>query len=230
MIYCSATSNGLLETGRINTIKTGYAAGAGIEAPLTERLSVKAEYLYVKFSGATVESGLLAPFNQPFTHSADLAVNIARIGRNYRWGGDVSPATAAVIPIKAPRLPALEPVGSSWVIETGARLWFSTGEACRGPHFPSSAFWRTWSQEFLDLFLASTYSCLPFPSKAALGSVYCWARMNAFHRSRAISLRMRNDSFWIKSWRMKRYPDSVLCAALCGRARTAGGNGWPERY
>lgn len=120
-------SGGALEEGKIDTVKAGYTVGGGVEAPLTDRLSLKAEYLYVKFSGATVSGYLPPPPNQAFTHSADLAANIVRLGLNYRFVGADPRSAAVVMPAKAPALKAPPPVSSDWEVETGARLWFSTG-------------------------------------------------------------------------------------------------------
>jgi opacity protein-like surface antigen/outer membrane protease len=120
-------SGGALEEGQIDTVKTGYAVGGGVEAPLTDRLSLKAEYLYVKFSDTTVSGSLPPPPSQAFTHSAGLAANIVRVGLNYRFVGVDPWRGGAVIPVKAPLLKAPPLVGSDWEVETGARLWLSTG-------------------------------------------------------------------------------------------------------
>jgi opacity protein-like surface antigen len=120
-------SGGALEEGQIDTVKTGYAVGGGIEAPLTDRLSLKAEYLYVKLGDTTVSGSLLPPPSQAFTHSADLAANIVRVGFNYRFLGADPWRGGAVMPVKAPLLQAPSLATSDWEVETGARLWLSTG-------------------------------------------------------------------------------------------------------
>jgi opacity protein-like surface antigen len=81
----------------------------------------------VRFSDATVTGALPPPPNQAFTHSADLAANIVRVGLNYRFVGADPRPTAAVMPVKAPLSKAPALIGSDWEVETGARLWFSTG-------------------------------------------------------------------------------------------------------
>jgi outer membrane immunogenic protein len=78
------------ESGKLDTVKAGYAVGGGIEAPLTERLSVKAEYLYVDFGNAA-GAATNPPAGQIFTHTRDLTADILRAGLNYRFGGPDTP-------------------------------------------------------------------------------------------------------------------------------------------
>jgi outer membrane immunogenic protein len=76
------------ETASFSRTKLGYTVGGGIEAGLWSNWTVKAEYLYVNFGTSSIK--LVAPVvsgsQQPFTHSADLQANIARVGLNYRLG------------------------------------------------------------------------------------------------------------------------------------------------
>ncbi len=64
-------TNRTFESGSVDAPKAGYAVGGGVEAPLTDRLSVKAEYLFVDFgnTAGSVTANNLAPFfpNQTFT-------------------------------------------------------------------------------------------------------------------------------------------------------------------
>jgi opacity protein-like surface antigen len=116
-----------LEAGKIDTNKTGYAVGGGVETALTHRLSLKAEYLHVQFGDATVPGNLPPAVIQAFTHTADLSADIVRVGLNYRFAGvDPGPPVAAM-PVKAPLPKAPSLIGSDWEVEVGARLWFSTG-------------------------------------------------------------------------------------------------------
>jgi opacity protein-like surface antigen len=119
-------TNGLLESAKANTGKAGYAVGGGVEVPLSGWLSLKAEYLFAHFgrTNAPVTSNTIAVSspNQIFSHSADLTANIARVGLNYRFfGGDAR--TPAITPLWA-----AVPFFTEWEIETGARLWFSSGK------------------------------------------------------------------------------------------------------
>lgn len=128
------------ESGKLDTVKAGYTVGGGVEAPLTDRLSLKAEYLYVDFAntaGAVTANNL--PAGQGFTHSSDLKADIVRAGLNYRFGGpDAPPMSDTIMPLKAPAWKAAPPLGSDWEVETGARLWFSTGRDGEGPLFTPS--------------------------------------------------------------------------------------------
>jgi outer membrane immunogenic protein len=77
------------EAGQVDTTKVGYAVGGGVEAPLTNRLSVKADYLHVGFgntAGASTANNLLPMFPaQAFTHSSDLKADMVRVGLNYHF-------------------------------------------------------------------------------------------------------------------------------------------------
>ena len=125
-------SNGVPESGSVDAPKAGYAVGGGIEAPLTDRLSVKAEYLFVDFgnTAGSVTANNLAPFfpHQTFTHSAGLRADIVRAGLNYRFGGADAPSSHDLfMSFAAPAWKARPPFFADWEIETGARLWLSSG-------------------------------------------------------------------------------------------------------
>jgi outer membrane immunogenic protein len=69
----------------------GWTVGGGLEWKLSPSMSVKAEYLYVdlggedyRFSGTTFTG---APFDTD-SFPADLTLHVARIGLNYRFGGN----------------------------------------------------------------------------------------------------------------------------------------------
>jgi outer membrane immunogenic protein len=66
-----------------STWHTGFAAGAGYEAMLTNNLSFKAEYLYIGMPTDTIRTG--ADGIYAFSFQDD--VQIARIGLNYKFGG-----------------------------------------------------------------------------------------------------------------------------------------------
>ena len=121
-----------LESAKINSTKTGYVVGAGFETPLSDRLSLKAEYQYVNFgrSTATVTGNTLEPFftNQVFTHTGDFSANILRLGLNYRLGDGYRLPGVAAIPLQATSpLNAWPLERSGWEVEAGARTWFSSG-------------------------------------------------------------------------------------------------------
>jgi opacity protein-like surface antigen len=128
-------TNGASESGRLDTTKAGYAVGGGVEAPLTSRLSLKADYLHVNFadtSGTVTAQTSFAPIplfsNQIFAHSSALKVSILRAGLNYRFGGpDVWPNSGPIMPLKASVWKAPPSISTDWEAETGARLWRSSG-------------------------------------------------------------------------------------------------------
>ena len=125
-------SHHVFESGSIDAPKAGYAVGGGVEAPLTDRLSVKAEYLFVDFgnTAGSVTANSLAPFfpNQTFTHSAGLRADVVRAGLNYRFGGADAPLSPDLfMSFHAPAWKARPPFFADWEIETGARLWLSSG-------------------------------------------------------------------------------------------------------
>jgi opacity protein-like surface antigen len=126
-------SFGVLQSARSNDWKAGWVVGGGIEAPLTGRLSLKAEYLHVDFNRITAGQTSSNIALQAFNQSGDLKANIVRIGLNYRFTGSdpwiaapVSPAAPGKTPIlKAP--PAVV-AASDWEVELGARAMFSSGK------------------------------------------------------------------------------------------------------
>jgi opacity protein-like surface antigen len=128
------------EAGKVDTTKVGYAVGGGIEAPLTNRLSVKADYLHVGFgntAGASTANNLLPAFPaQAFTHSSDLKADMVRVGLNYHFNDTGAPSShASLLPVKAPPLKLEPPSLADWQVEVGARLWFSSGRENEGPLF-----------------------------------------------------------------------------------------------
>lgn len=87
------TSSGT-EAASVKTDKAGYAVGAGFEYAMPANWSVKAEYLYLGFGSiATAPTPVIFPGpvvgGSVFSHSADLSVNVFRVGVNYHFGGPV---------------------------------------------------------------------------------------------------------------------------------------------
>ena len=101
--FVFSPANGVAESAKLDAAKAGYVIGGGVEAPLTDRLSVKAEYLYVKFSDAAASGSLSAgAAPQTFAHTGNLAANILRLGLNYRFAGvDARPGGLAM-PVRMP--------------------------------------------------------------------------------------------------------------------------------
>jgi outer membrane immunogenic protein len=65
--------------------QVGFAAGAGVEVALNERLSLKGEYLYVGFPDETTpyQNGSADPDEDVMTYRSD--AHLLRIGLNYRF-------------------------------------------------------------------------------------------------------------------------------------------------
>ena len=68
--------------------RAGWAVGGGAEVAIDRMWSVKAEYLYTDF-GHTTGSSVFLPGGSTFTHdhSVRLVTQAARLGLNYRFGG-----------------------------------------------------------------------------------------------------------------------------------------------
>lgn len=79
---------GALFTGSSARTQAGWTVGTGTEYALTEKLSLKAEYLYTSFnalSGPAVGIGA-TPFAGSFT-TGRFATQVTRVGFNWRFGG-----------------------------------------------------------------------------------------------------------------------------------------------
>lgn len=79
-----------LEKAAITKTKLGWALGAGAEYALGAHWSLKADYLYASFGNvATTTTTFTSTFGpsptNSFSHTADLKVNIARVGVNYKF-------------------------------------------------------------------------------------------------------------------------------------------------
>ena len=85
--------------------RLGWAAGAGVEAPVAPHWTARLEYLFTDYgnSGTTFLAGA-----QRF--DSDLMLHEIRAGLNYQFGNDVLPANTAPIFTKAPATPALDTV------------------------------------------------------------------------------------------------------------------------
>jgi outer membrane immunogenic protein len=80
------------ESASASVLKTGWIAGGGLEYAINKHLSSRAEYLFVDFGSVsnagtvlTVNSGVYSWPENPFTHTATLTSNIARVSANYRF-------------------------------------------------------------------------------------------------------------------------------------------------
>jgi outer membrane immunogenic protein len=84
----NANGGGFGNSG-VTSTATGYVVGGGAEWSLARSWTVKAEYLHVGFGSLTTSSTIFplqVPTAQnPFTSSANLAVNLFRAGLNYKF-------------------------------------------------------------------------------------------------------------------------------------------------
>jgi opacity protein-like surface antigen len=124
-------NTGAEETGSLHTLKPGYAFGGGVEAPITNKLSIKADYLHSAFSntaGKSTSNNLLPVFpDQVFTYSSGLKADLFRVGLNYHFGSELEPNGVSILPLKAPSMKAAPSIFKDWTFEAGARTWLSTG-------------------------------------------------------------------------------------------------------
>jgi opacity protein-like surface antigen len=112
-----------VEAGTFATTKAGGVVGGGVEMALSDRWSVKGEYLFADFGQSTVNASIYKSATQAsFAHSTDLKENIARLGINYHFGPG-STAHAADVFVKA------QPVGSPGWNWSGIYLGYNVGSA-----------------------------------------------------------------------------------------------------
>lgn len=81
---------GASESASTSKLKAGWALGAGLEWALTNRWTVKAEYLHVDFgkltaAGTITNVSVGAAYSQGISTTADLSGDIVRLGVNYRF-------------------------------------------------------------------------------------------------------------------------------------------------
>ena len=131
----SVAALGAEQQGNLDKLRAGYAVGGGIEVALTERLSVKAEYLFVDFGrtfGHEVDNdfaNFTPPVAQSFAQSMDLRANLLRVGLNYRFGVADPAASGAGLSMQYRPPAAVMPIfdRSNWEFDVGSRVWFSAG-------------------------------------------------------------------------------------------------------
>ena len=110
------------EAGTFAITRVGGAVGGGVEMALSDRWSVKGEYLHADFGQTTLNGAVYKSPTQLFSHGTDLKEDIARLGINYHFGPG-SIAHAAAMYAAAP--PAGSP-GWNW---SGLYLGYNVGSA-----------------------------------------------------------------------------------------------------
>ena len=90
-------TNSLLGLGGSNNSnnQTGWTLGAGFEFPIADNLTINSEYLYMQFDAVNVKSSIYNSAQgfgidshalvNPFNSSANLNVNLFRVGLNYKF-------------------------------------------------------------------------------------------------------------------------------------------------
>jgi outer membrane immunogenic protein len=80
------------ESAAASVLRTGWIAGGGGEFALDKHWSARAEYLYASFGNVKNAGTVLTAYSppvsyptNPFTHTATLTSNIARVAVNYRF-------------------------------------------------------------------------------------------------------------------------------------------------
>jgi outer membrane immunogenic protein len=79
--------NGANATGSSSVTKTGYTVGGGAEWMVTNRWTVKAEYLYVNLgtlnTNMVIRQPSVAAYSHAISTAVDVAAHIARVGINF---------------------------------------------------------------------------------------------------------------------------------------------------
>jgi hypothetical protein len=120
--------NGAVESAARNSLKAGYALGAGLEWRLSGKITMNGEFLHVGFgseNGHQTASNLVPPVIDPaqaFGHRFSFNANLVRLGLNYRFGDfDGQPDDDS---LPSPTLPDWL---DDWKAEVGLRLWANSG-------------------------------------------------------------------------------------------------------
>ena len=186
--------------------RLGWAAGAGVEAPVASHWTARLEYLFTDYgrSGTTFFAGA-----QRF--NSDFSVQEIRAGVNYQFGNDALPASALPMVTKAPAAPDLDNVnfhGQTTFVWQGYPAIRSPFEGAnslpRGGQgrqttdvtlFAGVRLWRgaeLWVDPEIDqgFGFANTHGAAGFPSGASfkLGSDYPYARVQRYFIRQTVDL------------------------------------------
>ncbi|WP_172804529.1 outer membrane protein [Afipia sp. GAS231] len=82
--YVDRDNNFVFASGNFGEVKSGWTAGGGIEAALSERWTAKAEYLYLDLGG--VARSMPNPFGGNDQFSTTVHDHVIRVGLNYKVG------------------------------------------------------------------------------------------------------------------------------------------------
>lgn len=111
---------------RHGEVRIGYIAGAGIEYAFSQRLSAKVEALYYDLGSRTVAAGnIFGTGAARYGSRVDTSGYQVRIGINDRFG-DGLPVLGLIDELRNPA-PDEPAAPSTWVFESGARYFYSSG-------------------------------------------------------------------------------------------------------
>jgi high affinity Mn2+ porin len=186
--------------------RLGFAAGAGVEAPIAPHWTARLEYLFTDYgnSGTTFFAGA-----QRF--NSDFSLQEIRAGVNYQFGYNALPATALPLVTKAPAAPDLDTVnlhGQTTFVWQGYPAIRSPFEGVNSlPHggqgrettdltlIAGVRLWRgaeLWINPEIDqgFGFANTHGTAGFPSGESykLGAVYPYARVQRYFVRQTIDL------------------------------------------
>jgi len=112
---------GGFESQRVNQVKPGYIVGGGVETALTNRIKLKAEYLFADFNNTSAfQMNHNVPADQTFKNSVNLKSNLIRLGVVYQFDPVIKAATTSRLALPGLLNPCL------WDTEMGTRVFVST--------------------------------------------------------------------------------------------------------
>jgi opacity protein-like surface antigen len=127
-----ASSNTLGNFLRNDETLTGVLVGAGLEYPISPRLSAKVEYEHIGYIGKVVHtdaSGI--GFNVPFDETTSASTHVVKAGINYRFGGPWQSGSAAPSGSAGTAIYKASPAAYSWTgcyagLHAGGGLQYNT--------------------------------------------------------------------------------------------------------
>ena len=106
-----------------SSVRTGYVVGSGVDYAFSSAWSGRLEYNYIDFGTRTLA------FADQFGNASAMGISqhlhLFKVGLNYRLGAEPDRESEAFAKsfVKAP------PRSSDWLVEAGARYWFSSGKS-----------------------------------------------------------------------------------------------------
>ncbi len=101
--------------------QAGYVVGSGVEYALNSAWSSRLEYSYVDLGSKTIS--VIDQFGNASDIGIAQQIHLFKMGLNYKIGADATRGVDAY----AQAFPQSKPQPSDWLVEAGARYWFSSG-------------------------------------------------------------------------------------------------------